>query len=320
MVTGAAGFIGSHLVEALLRKGAEVRAFLRYSSQWFMGCLPELPPGGPGGLEIFRGDLRDFEAVERAVSDREVVFHLGALISIPYSYEDPGAYFETNLRGTFNILEACRRRNGVARCVLTSTSEVYGSALYTPMDEEHPLQAQSPYAATKIGADKLGESYWRAYGLPVVIVRPFNTYGPRQSLRAVIPQILSQLMAGDEIRLGSIAPRRDFLYVEDTVAGFLAAGSHPEGEGEVFNLGTGTDYSVGDVVLIAGELLGRKPRILLDEGRIRPAASEVTRLQACPDKAGLLLGWRARIDLREGLRRTAAWLAGGHDPGRGYRI
>ncbi|MCL6615161.1 MAG: SDR family NAD(P)-dependent oxidoreductase, partial [Firmicutes bacterium] len=195
LVTGAGGFIGSHLVEALLAAGASVRAFVRYSSQRSHGNLAVVEKGSGGRLEIAYGDLRDAAAVERAVAGCAVVFHLGALISIPYSYENPGAYLETNLRGTFHVLEACRR-HGIERCLLASTSEVYGSAIYVPMDEGHPLQAQSPYAATKIGAEKLGESYWRSFGVPVVIVRPFNTYGPRQSPRAVIPQVLLQLLRG----------------------------------------------------------------------------------------------------------------------------
>ena len=270
-------------------------------------------------FEIIAGDLRDSTAVEGAVTGSEVVFHLGALISIPYSYEDPGAYVETNLRGTYHVLEACRKF-GIDRCVLTSSSEVYGSARYVPMDEAHPLQAQSPYAATKIGADKLGESYWRAFDLPVVIVRPFNTYGPRQSLRAVIPQILTQLLAGDEVRLGSITPRRDFLFVTDTVAGFMAAAGSPEAVGEIFNLGTGRDVSVAELVEVAGGILGRTPRLLAQEERVRPVRSEVTRLLACAVKAHTILSWEAHVELTEGLRRTAAWLAtqGGLDGG--YRI
>ncbi len=319
LVTGAAGFIGSHLVEALVHGGASVRAFIRYSSERGLGHLAELEGATAREIEIVHGDLRDAAAVERVAAGREVVFHLGALISIPYSYENPEAYVETNLRGTYHILEACRKQ-GVGRCVLTSTSEVYGSARYVPMDEAHPLQAQSPYAATKIGADKLGESYWRSFGLPVTVVRPFNTYGPRQSLRAVIPQILAQLLKGDEVILGNVTPRRDFLFVADTVAGFLAAAACPKAPGEVFNLGTGRDTSIGELVGLAGEVLGKQPLIRLEGERMRPAKSEVTRLLACADKARRLLGWEARVDLREGLRLTSAWLAARAVPVEGYRI
>ena len=319
LVTGAGGFIGSHLAEALLLAGASVRAFIRYSSQRSKGNLAALAREGGGRLEIVYGDLRDAAAVERAAAGCAVVFHLGALISIPYSYENPGAYVETNLRGTFHVLEACRRQ-GVERCLIASTSEVYGSARYVPMDEGHPLQAQSPYAATKIGAEKLGESYWRSFGLPVVVVRPFNTYGPRQSPRAVIPQVLLQLQKGAEIRLGNLAPRRDFLFVADTAAGFMAAARCPEAVGEAINLGTGREISIRDLVFLAGEVLGRKPRIVVEEERVRPPGSEVARLMADAGKAARLLDWRPRIDLREGLRLTAAWLAGAPPAGEGYCI
>ncbi|MGE5529346.1 MAG: SDR family NAD(P)-dependent oxidoreductase [Patescibacteria group bacterium] len=318
LVTGAAGFIGSHLAEALLARGAVVRAYIRYTSGHGLGYLAEVQ-AARGPVEIVTGDLRDPAAVERAVAGCEVVFHLGALISIPYSYENPGAYLETNLGGTYHILEACRRQ-GVARCVLTSTSEVYGSARYVPMDEGHPLQAQSPYAASKIAADKLAESYWCAFGLPVAVIRPFNTYGPRQSPRAVIPQILGQLLLGDEVILGNLAPRRDFLFVEDTVAGFLAAACCPKAPGEVINLGTGKDVSVAELVELAGTILGRRPRLVVEGERIRPPRSEVARLMADAGKAGRLLGWKAGVGLDEGLRRTADWLASTGKADVAYRI
>lgn len=319
LVTGAAGFIGSHLVQELLQAGALVRAFVRYTSNRGLGNLVEVEREIGRTAEIVQGDLRDRAAVERAVADCEIVFHLGALISIPYSYENPGEYLATNVLGTFNVLEACRRY-GIARCILTSSSEVYGTARYVPMDEAHPLQAQSPYAATKIAADKLGESYWRSYGLPVAIVRPFNTYGPRQSLRAVIPQVLTQLLAGDEVRLGNVATRRDFLFVGDTVAGFMAAALKGEARGEAFNLGTGRDVSIEELVALAAEVLGRRPRIRAETDRLRPEASEVMRLQANAEKAGFVLGWRASVDLRAGLERTAAWLSRRGGQGGGYRI
>lgn len=319
LVTGAAGFVGSHLVEALVRAGARVKAFIRYSSGLRLGHLAEVERAVGAEIEIAAGDLRDQAAVERAVSGCEAVFHLGALISIPYSYENPGAYLETNLRGTYHVLEACRRQE-VGRCVLTSSSEVYGSALYVPMDETHPLQAQSPYAATKIGADKLGESYWRSFGMPVTIVRPFNTYGPRQSPRAVIPQILGQLLAGDEVRLGNVTPRRDFLFVTDSVAGYLAAGGCPLAVGEVINLGTGQDISIEELVALAGGILAREPKLSVDGERIRPGKSEVTRLLAGTAKARKLLGWEPRVDLGAGLRLTADWLAEQGPGGVSYRI
>lgn len=319
LVTGAAGFVGSHLVEALAKAGAQVRAFIRYSSGHGQGHLVAVERGVGKVFEIFPGDLRDQAHVERAVDGCEVVFHLGALISIPYSYENPGAYIDTNLRGTYHVLEACRK-HGVGRCILTSSSEVYGSAQYVPMDESHPLQAQSPYAATKIAADKLGESYWRSFGLPVAVVRPFNTYGPRQSQRAVIPQVLGQLLDGDEVRLGNVSPRRDFLFVADTVAGFLAAAGCDAALGEVINLGTGRDISVEELVMLAGEILGRHPVLRVEGERIRPSKSEVTRLHACTTKARTLMGWEARVNLPEGLRETAAWLMENGVTRPGYRI
>lgn len=319
LVTGAAGFVGSHLTEALVKAGANVRAFVRYSSGRRLGHLVEVERAVGREIEIVSGDLRDQAGMERAVAGCETVFHLGALISIPYSYENPGAYVETNLRGTYHVLEACRRQ-GVACCVLTSSSEVYGSALYVPMDEAHPLQAQSPYAASKIGADKLGESYWRSFGLPVSIVRPFNTYGPRQSPRAVIPQILGQLLVGDEVQLGNVTPRRDFLFVTDSVAGYLAAGSCPEAIGEVINLGTGQDISIEALVMLAGEILNRSPKLRVDGERTRPSQSEVQRLLAGTAKAQKLLAWEPRVDLREGLRQSADWLAKQGTGGINYRI
>ncbi|NLG84002.1 MAG: SDR family NAD(P)-dependent oxidoreductase [Firmicutes bacterium] len=319
LVTGAGGFIGSHLVEALLAAGATVRAFVRYSSQRSPGNLAAVAAREGERLEFCYGDLRDATAVERAVAGCRVVFHLGALISIPYSYQNPEAYLETNLRGTFHVLEACRK-SPVDRLIIVSTSEVYGSARYVPIDEDHPLKAQSPYAASKIAAEKLGESYWRSFGLPVVILRPFNTYGPRQSLRAVIPQVLVQLLRGPEVRLGNLTPRRDFLYVHDTVAGFMAAAICPTAVGETINLGTGRDISVAELVELAGEVVGRRPRIVKEEERMRPPTSEVTRLLADARKAARVLGWRPQVDLREGLRLTAAWLAGCHLPEEGYWI
>lgn len=306
LVTGSAGFIGSHLVEALVAAGADVRALVRYSSTRGLGALSEIGPDCRP--KVYYGDLRDAAAVERAVAGCEVIFHLGALISIPYSYENPGAYLETNLFGTYHVLEACRRHEA-GRCVVVSSSEVYGSALYVPIDEGHPLQAQSPYSASKIAAEKLAESYWRSFGLPVSVVRPFNTYGPRQSTRAVIPQVLSQLLLGNRVVLGNLAPRRDFLYVRDTVTGLMAVAASEAAVGETFNLGTGCDVSIEELAALAGEILHRSPELSLDQARTRPETSEVTCLKADAGKAKLLLGWVPAVQLEEGLRHTAAWLS-----------
>jgi dTDP-glucose 4,6-dehydratase len=315
LVTGAGGFIGSHLVEALLARGAQVRAFVRYTSRGDLGHLRWLPPptgggsgrGSGGGLEIIAGDLRDAHALREAVAGCETVFHLGALISIPYSYLHPVEVASTNFTGTLNVLTACREAR-IKRLVHTSTSEVYGTALHVPIDEGHPLQGQSPYSASKIGADKLVESFFCAYDLPAVTVRPFNTYGPRQSARAVIPAIITQALAQDDIHLGNLETTRDFTYVADTVQGFLRAAEAGGVEGEVFNLGTGQEISIGDLAHVIIGLVGKAVRIQVDPERLRPEASEVQRLLSDNSLAEERLGWQPEYSLKEGLQETIAWV------------
>jgi len=305
LVTGAAGFIPSHLVEHLLDAGANVRAFVRYNSRGDAGFLKEVKDRTR--LEIIAGDLRDFNAVDQAVKGMEVVFHLGALISIPYSYYHPVEVVETNVNGTLNILMACRNYR-VEKVVHTSTSEVYGTAITVPIDEEHPLQGQSPYSASKIGADKLAESFYCAYSLPVVTVRPFNTYGPRQSARAVIPAIISQVLARDVIHLGNLEARRDFTYVADTVNGFIRAAETVDVIGGVFNLGTGVEVTIGQLADLIIDITGRKVRIEVDPDRIRPAKSEVQRLLSDNSLARQKIDWQPAVSLEEGLQRTAKWI------------
>jgi dTDP-glucose 4,6-dehydratase len=309
LVTGADGFIGSHLTERLAAEGARVRALAYYNSFARWGWLDELPAAARERVEIFPGDIRDPQRVEEAVQGQKVVFHLASLIAIPYSYHAPDSYVQTNVGGALNVLNACRRQ-GVERLVHTSTSEVYGSARYVPIDEQHPLQGQSPYSASKIGADALAESYWRAFGLPVAIIRPFNTYGPRQSGRAVIPTMLSQLAAGaQELRLGALSPTRDFNYVADTVEGFLAVARAEQALGRVVNIGSGREIAIGDLAEKIMAAVGRKVPILTEEARLRPAASEVDRLLCDHTLARELTGWQPRHSLEEGLAATAAWVA-----------
>ncbi|MBD3297316.1 MAG: SDR family NAD(P)-dependent oxidoreductase [candidate division Zixibacteria bacterium] len=308
LVTGAGGFIGSHLVEGLLAQGARVRAFLRYDSQNRLGHLGELSAQQRATIEICRGDLKDPEAVRSAVRGCEMVFHLGALIAIPFSYQNPTDYVQTNIVGTMHVLNACRDI-GVRRLVHTSTSEVYGSAQQIPITLDHPRRGQSPYAASKIAADALVESYYRSFDLPTVTVRPFNTYGPRQSPRAVIPTIVSQALSSDAIHLGSTTPTRDFLYVTDTVAGFLAAAIAPDAiYGTEVQLGTGTETSIQDVVDATGELLGKSLRVITEENRVRPEHSEVDRLLCDPTVAHTRLDWRHATSLRDGLARVIDWM------------
>ncbi len=307
LVTGAAGFIGSHLCERLLAAGAELRAFVRYHSRGELGWLDELPAERLAAVEIVRGDLRDPDAVHQAVSDREIVFHLGALIAIPYSYQHPHDFVQTNVVGTAHLLDACRRA-GVARLVHTSTSEVFGSARRVPIDESHPRAGQSPYAASKIAADALAESYHRSFGLPAVILRPFNTYGPRQSARAVIPAIASQCLAGREVKLGSLHPTRDLTFVDDTVEAFLCAAGAPGIEGREYNLGSGREISVGDLAHLLIEMTGGKSQLVADAARVRPEKSEVERLCSDNRRAREELGWSPRLRLEEGLARTLAWI------------
>lgn len=308
LVTGAGGFIGSHLAEALVREGAKVRALVRYSSRGNWGNLDQLSSEIRNSLEVVLGDVRDPQFIRSHVRGCDVIFHLAALIGIPYSYEASESYVDTNLRGTLNILQAAREVQA-GRTVITSTSEVYGTARYTPIDEAHPLQAQSPYSASKIAADKLAESYHLSFELPVVTVRPFNTYGPRQSSRAVIPTIVSQLLAGAEtLQLGSVDPVRDLLYVADTVRGFLAAGMAEQAVGEVINLGTGQGISIADLARVIMGVVGREVPIVHDAERVRPEASEVRLLVAKYELARKILGWEPRVTLTEGLQKVAEYI------------
>jgi NAD dependent epimerase/dehydratase len=314
LVTGAGGFIGSHLVERLAGLGAEVTAFLRYTSRGDSGYLSELPDALRPRVTIIRGDLRDESAVAAAMSGADTVFHLGALIAIPYSYVHPRETIDTNVTGTLNVLEAARRLKP-RRIVHTSTSEVYGTAQFVPISEAHPLQGQSPYSASKIAADKIAESYHRAFDVPVTVLRPFNTYGPRQSQRAVIPAIIAQALAGAEVRLGSLWPVRDFTYVGDTVEGFLRAAA-ADVVGAEINLGTGADISIGDLAAKIFALLGVAPRLIVEDQRKRPEKSEVGRLLSDNSRARDRLGWTPSVSLEEGLARTIAWMrsasGGGH--------
>ncbi|MBN2503171.1 MAG: SDR family NAD(P)-dependent oxidoreductase [Anaerolineales bacterium] len=307
LVTGAGGFIASHLVETLVKEGARVRAFVRYNSRGDPGLLNLLDEDVKAQVEVVAGDLRDPDAVQSAVRGMSTVFHLGALIAIPYSYLHPVEVVETNVIGTLNVLMAARA-HGVERLVHTSTSEVYGTARRVPMDETHPLQGQSPYSASKIGADKLAESFYCTYSLPVVTVRPFNTYGPRQSARAVIPTIISQALSRDEIRLGSLDTKRDFTYVSDTVNGFLCAAKTPGVEGEVFNLGTGSEVSVGELAERVLRILGKDLPIVQEDQRKRPEKSEVMRLLSDNTRAREHLGWQPLVGLDEGLGQVIDWI------------
>ncbi|MGH4033721.1 SDR family NAD(P)-dependent oxidoreductase [Actinomycetota bacterium Odt1-20B] len=307
LVTGAEGFIGSTLVDLLLERGAKVRAFAHYKPYAEKGHLAHL--FDDPRVEMIAGDVRDAGRVMDAVAGCDTVFHLAALIGIPYSYDSPGAYVQTNVVGTENVAEACRR-HAVRRMVHTSTSEVYGTALTAPISESHPLQPQSPYSASKIGADMMALSHWHAFELPVTVVRPFNTYGPRQSARAVIPTILAQLHAGArEIKLGSLSPTRDFTYVTDTARGFLAMAEAERTLGQVVNLGVGQEISIGDLAreLIAAS--GRDAEVVVDPARLRPSGSEVERLLSDNSRARELSGWAPEVSLREGLKLTSAWVA-----------
>jgi NAD dependent epimerase/dehydratase len=307
IVTGAGGFIGSHLTERLVELGAELTAFVRYNSRGDEGLLRLLPPQVHKSLRIIRGDLKDPDAVNAAVKGQQVVFHLGALIGIPYSYVHPMDYVQTNAVGTMHVLLACRE-HGVQCLVHTSTSEVYGTARKVPMDETHPLQGQSPYSASKIAADQLAFSFGCAFDLPVVTVRPFNTYGPRQSSRAVIPTIIVQALKNQPIRLGSLTPTRDLTFVRDTAAGFIRAAEVPEARGQTINLGCGQEISIGELARKICVLAGVEPRIEVDPERLRPGASEVERLLASTEKAKTLLRWSPTVTLEDGLKQTVDWL------------
>ncbi len=306
LVTGAGGFIGSHLCELCLQEGARVRAFVRYNSRSDWGMLEELDKRKLRNIQVIAADLRDPEAVRNAVRGCDIVFHLGALIGIPYSYANPSDVVSTNVLGTLHVLQAAREC-GINRVIQTSTSEVYGTACCVPMDEDHRLAPQSPYAASKIGSDMLAWSYYRAYGLPVTILRPFNTYGPRQSPRAVIPAIIIQALGSNSIRLGSIEPRRDLTFVADTARGFIAAAVSPDAVGQVIQLGSQTETAIVEIVRLVGRILHKRLNIRRDSQRVRPATSEVNRLLASNQKAAKLLGWHPEVMLPQGLERTIRW-------------
>jgi NAD dependent epimerase/dehydratase len=307
LVTGAGGFIGSHLTERLVIEGAHVRAFVRYNSRHDIGLLSQLQPDLLEAIEVIAGDLRDYQAIYHAMQGIELVYHLGALIAIPYSYLHPREVIETNILGTLNILMAAGELS-TSRIVQTSTSEVYGTAQYAPIDELHPLQGQSPYSASKIGADELARSFHLSFGTPVAILRPFNTYGPRQSARAVIPTIITQALVLNQIHLGALEPIRDFTFVEDTVEGFLRMGFSEGVVGKTINLGSNECLSIGDLAQKILSLIGTDLPILCDKERLRPSQSEVMRLHANTDKAHKLLGWQPRITLDEGLKKTIDWI------------
>ncbi len=307
LVTGAGGFIGSQLTETLAQSGAAVRAFVRYNSRRDPGLLRLADERVLREMEIIFGDIRDADAVTQAVRGCDLVFHLGALISIPYSYVHPREVAEVNWMGTLNVLTASREC-GVGRVLHTSTSEVYGTALRVPIDEDHPLQGQSPYSASKIGADKMAESFYCAFQLPVVTVRPFNTYGPRQSARAVIPTIITQALALDEIHLGNLDTRRDFTFVSDTVRGFLCAAQAEKVEGETFNLGTGQEVTIRELLERIIKIVGRDVRVRVDDQRLRPENSEVMRLLSNNQKARQRLHWQPEVSLEDGLEQTVAWI------------
>ena len=306
LVTGAAGFIGSHLTEALVELGADVRVFVRYNSRGDLGLLDKLPSKIQEELEIFKGDLKDSEAVRKSVKGCEIIFHLGSLIAIPFSYTNPLDFVQTNVMGTANLLNASLDIN-VDKVIHTSTSEVYGTAIYCPIDEKHPLQAQSPYAATKIAADKLAESYHRSYGLPVATARPFNTYGPWQSARAIIPTLVLQSLNGSRLSLGSLHPTRDLTYVEDTILGLIEVARSQASAGQTINIGSNQEISIGDLARLISSIMGKETEILTEERRVRPENSEVERLMCDNSKAKELLGWSPKIMLRQGLKRTIDW-------------
>ncbi len=308
LVTGADGFIGSHLAERLAREGAEVRAFVYYNSFGRNGWLDQTEPELLKSIELFPGDVRDSSRVAEAVEGRELVFHLASLIAIPYSYHAPDSYVQTNVGGALNVLNACRRHS-VERLVHTSTSEVYGTAQYVPIDEKHPLQGQSPYSASKIGADMLAESFHCSFDLPVVTVRPFNTYGPRQSARAVIPAILSQLLSGaKEVKLGALHPTRDFNFVADTVSGFLALAKADAAVGKVVNVGSGREISIGDLTQMLMKVSRKTAEVVCEDERLRPEKSEVERLLCDPSLAREIAGWQPEHTLEQGLEITACWI------------
>lgn len=308
LVTGADGFIGSHITEELVKKGYEVKAFVYYNSFNTWGWLDSVSQDIMKHVEIFQGDIRDPNGVEEAVKDVDAVFHLAALIAIPFSYHSPDTYVDTNIKGTLNVLQAVRKLN-TKRVLITSTSEVYGTAQYVPIDEKHPFQGQSPYSATKIGADRLAESFYRSFQLPVTIVRPFNTYGPRQSARAVIPTIITQLLAGKkEIKLGSLTPTRDFNYVKDTANGFISIYESDKTIGEEINIATQREISIGELAQELIKQINPTARIICDEQRLRPEKSEVNRLLGSNEKILSLTDWKIQYSFEKGLAETIDFL------------
>ena len=308
LVTGAGGFIGSHLIERLIDLGADVKGFVRYNSRNDWGLLEIIPSQKLDSLQIISGDLQDYDAVFSAVRDVDVIFHLGSLISIPYSYIRPRDTIENNILSTLNILTAARDL-GVEKVVHTSSSEVYGTALYVPIDEKHPLQGQSPYSASKIGADKIVESFYCSFDLPVATIRPFNTYGPRQSARAIIPTIITQAIEQEKIKLGSLFPTRDYTFVKDTVNGFISTAESKSSIGEVINIGSNFEISMGDLAQRISSLLNKDIEITQDSSRVRPLKSEVKRLWCDNAKAKRLLGWEPQVSLDEGLKETIEWIS-----------
>ena len=308
MVTGADGFIGSHLTEELVRSGERVKAFCYYNSFNSCGWIDTLPPEIRDEIEIFMGDIRDPNGVRTAMKGQDIVYHLAALIAIPFSYHSPDSYVDTNIKGTLNVLNAARDV-GTKRLLVTSTSEVYGTAQYVPIDEKHPFQGQSPYSATKIGADRLAESFYRSFGLPVTIVRPFNTYGPRQSGRAVIPTIITQLLSGaQELKLGSLTPTRDFNYVKDTAAGFMAIAGCEEAIGQELNIATEREISIGDLAQELIRQINPAAKIVCEAERLRPEKSEVNRLLGDAARLRALTGWAPAYTFEQGLAETIAWI------------
>lgn len=308
LVTGADGFIGSHLTESLLEKGYDVKAFAYYNSFNNWGWLDTLPSDKLKEIEVFTGDIRDPNGVREAMKGVDEVFHLAALIAIPFSYHSPDSYVDTNIKGTLNVLQAARQLE-TQRILVTSTSEVYGTARYVPIDEKHPYQGQSPYSATKIGADRLAESFYRSFEMPISIVRPFNTFGPRQSARAVIPTIISQLLAGkEEIKLGSLTPTRDFNYVKDTAAGFIAIAESDKTIGEEINIATQQEISIGDLAREIIAQINPNAKIVCDEERLRPEKSEVNRLLGSNEKIKALTDWKQQYTFEQGIAETIAWI------------
>jgi len=307
LVTGAEGFIGSHLTERLLQLGADVTVLVQYNSFNNWGWIDTFPKNIKDQINIYTGDIREYDNISKVVKGQEIIMHLAALIAIPYSYQSPAAYVRTNVEGTLNVMQACLD-HGIEKVVHTSTSEVYGSALYVPIDERHPLQGQSPYSASKIGADKIAESFYRSFDLPVATIRPFNTYGPRQSARAVIPTIISQILAGNKIKLGSMHPTRDFTYVKDTVEGFVKIAKALNSVGETINIGSNMEISIGDLVKKIITLSGRDAEVEFEDQRIRPGKSEVNRLWAQNSKARSMVGWEPRYSIEHGLSETIEWI------------